>query len=384
MENKKPTLLILVDWFTPGFLGGGPIQSCKNVAFFLKDRMDVQVLTTDTDFNAAAPYPDITANQWIRNLDPGFTVYYAAKTGINRKQVKAVLQQCGADILYLNQLFSPLLVIYPLWLKLTGAIQGTVVLCPRGALYESALDVKRWKKAPFLFALRFLGIQKKIRFHATNEREKAAILKYFPGAVVRIADNLPNTQQPGWTSIPKDPGSLRCIFIARVHPIKNLLYLIERIIEADRNIHLTIIGPFEDKAYWEKCRQLIDSAPQGCTFEVLGPVPNQELSAYLQAHHLYVLPTQGENFGHSIFEAFLNGRPVLISDQTPWKNLKDNRSGWELPLDATQDFTTALQQAVDWNQADFDSWTKAAWNKAHEFIRNPELEKQYTELFHDA
>ncbi len=377
-------MLILVDWFTPGFLGGGPIQSCKNVAFFLKDRMEVKVLTTDTDFTETTPYPGIPADQWIRNLDPAFEVFYAAKKGLQAAKLKTVICNSQADIIYLNHLFSPLFVVYPLWLHFTGAIRSQVVLCPRGALYESALNVKRWKKTPFIFLFRLLGIHKKIRFHATNEREKAAILHYFPGAAVRIADNLPNTQQSAWTTIPKTPGSLRCIYIARVHPIKNLHFLIERIREAGKQIHLTIIGPFEDPAYWEKCRLLMEDAPSGCTFDVLGPVPNSELGTHLLAHHLYILPTQGENFGHSIFESLLHGRPVLISDQTPWKGLTAAKAGWELPLNDPESFTAALQEATAWDQSGFDSWTKGAWTLAHDFIHNPDLEKQYTELFYDA
>lgn len=384
MENKKPKLLILIDWFTPGFLGGGPIQSCKNVAFFMKDRMEVKVLTTDTDFTADAPYPDIPSNQWIRNLDPGFEVYYASRNGLTRQKIKQIIKQSGADVVYLNQLFSPLLVIYPLWLRFIGVIKCAVILCPRGALYESALDVKRWKKAPFLFVLRLLGVHKKIQFHATNEREKAAILNYFPGATVRIADNLPDTQQPAWKSLPKQPGSLRCLFVARVHPIKNLLYLIERICEAACRIHLTIIGPFEDGDYWEKCRKLMESAPSGCTFDVLGPVPNRDLGAHFQAHHIYALPTQGENFGHSIFEALLHGKPVLISDQTPWKDLAKEKAGWECPLGQPDAFTQRLREAASWDQTIYDAWSKAAWDKAHAFIHNPDLEKQYTALFYDT
>ena len=101
----------------------------------------------------------------------------------------------------------------------------------------------------------------------------------------------------------------------------------------------------------------------------------------LQQHHLFVLPTTGENFGHSIFEAFLAGRPVLISDQTPWLDLASKKTGWALSLDDPDAFVKAVGQAADWDQAQFLEWAQSAWHYAHDFIKNPELQRQYLNLF---
>jgi len=64
---KKKKLLVLVDWFWPGYKAGGPIKSCVNLCAALNKEYDIYVLTTDTDHGETAPYPDIASNQWLYN-----------------------------------------------------------------------------------------------------------------------------------------------------------------------------------------------------------------------------------------------------------------------------------------------------------------------------
>lgn len=379
MDKKK--VLVLVDWFAPGYKAGGPIQSCVNFAFTMKEAFDVLVLTTDTDHGDTVPYEGIPAGRWINNIHPGFKVNYLPKATINRAAVKKEILASDADYIYLNHLFSPLFVVYPLWLKYRGTLKGEIVLCPRGALYDSALSVKPWKKTPFLRLFRLLGIHKKIRFHATNQREKEAIERFFPGSRILIADNLPNANQPDFISVPKQAGKVKCIFIARIVPIKNLLFLLQALVKVKAEVELTVIGPVEDADYWETCQKVIARLPANIRVSYEGPKRNDQLMPILHAHHLSILPTTGENFGHSIFEALLAGRPVLISDQTPWLNLAAQKAGWDLPLTDPATFAHVIGQVGSWDQSVFDQWALSAWQYAHEFIKNPELTRQYLNLF---
>jgi len=379
MEKKK--ILVLVDWFAPGYKAGGPIQSCVNFAYSLKDLYDIYVLTTDTDHGESAPYPGIPTGQWISNLHPGFKVKYLQRSTLSIASLKKEMMALNAEYVYLNHLFSPLFVLYPLWLKYRGVLKSSIVLCPRGALYDSALSVKSWKKTPFLKIFRIMGIHRKILFHATNEREKTAILRFFPGSGIQIADNLPNSNQPGFLSCPKEPGSIKCVFIARIVPIKNLLFLLRALEHVKARVELSVIGPVEDKEYWEECQRKMGQLGSNIKVRYKGPKRNDELMAILQEHHVYILPTMGENFGHSIFEAFLAGRPVVISDQTPWLKLRTMKAGWDLPLNDPATFTRAVEEAAAWDQARFDEWAAAAWEYAHQFIENPELRGQYLSLF---
>lgn len=379
MSRQK--ILVLVDWFAPGYKAGGPIQSCLNFAFALKDRYDIYVLTTDTDHGETTPYEGIPTGQWLTNLDPGFKVKYLPGATLRAAMIRTEIVSLAPDFIYLNHLFSPLFVVYPLWLQYRKLIHGRVVLCPRGALYDSALSIKPWKKSPFLKAFRWLGIHRRILFHATNEREKEAILRFFPDSTIRIADNLPNSNQPEFQSCPKTVGSLKAIFVARIFPIKNLLYYLAALETVKTNVALTVVGPIEDRPYWEECTRKIEALPANIKVSYLGPKRNDELMPILQQHHIFVLPTTGENFGHSIFEALLGGRPVLISDQTPWLGLPARKAGWDLPLADPGAFARVTEQVGEWDQDHFDQWARAAWSYAHDFIRNPELQNQYAKLF---
>jgi len=380
MSKKK--ILVMVDWFVPGYKAGGPIQSCVNFVFAMKEDYAIYVLTTDTDHGETSPYEGIVSGQWTNPLHPDIHVFYLPKAGLSAAAIKQQIDAVQPDYVYLNHLFSPLFVVYPLWLKYRGALKSEIVLSPRGALYESALSVKRWKKTPFLQLFRMMRMPRKILFHATNQREKEAVLQHFPGSRVLIADNLPNMRQLPFTTLPKQPGTLKCIFISRIFPIKNLLFLLSAMEKVkDVRLELTVIGPIEDKAYWAECSRKVATLPGNVSVSYLGPKRNDELPALLAQHHLFALPTTGENFGHAIFEAFLAGRPVLISDQTPWLGLPAGKSGWDLPLDDPGAFTHRLEEAARWDQPAFDQWARGAWEHAARFIKNPELHDQYLKLF---
>ena len=371
----------MIEWFTPGYKAGGPIQSCVNVAYALKDAYDIYVLTTDTDHGEKEPYPTIESDRWIDDPTGAFKIFYAKKKGLTLNRLKQTILEIAPDYLYLNLLFAPYFSIYPLWLSYLGLLKSKVIVCPRGTLYDSALAVKPYKKKPFIKLFRGLGIHKRIRFHATNQREEQAIEKFFPTSKIVIADNLPNMNQPHFEGCEKKEGELKCIFIARIVSIKNLMFLLEVLREIKSKVLLTVIGPAEDKQYWNECEKKIAVLPSHIQVEYQGAKQNNELGAIMRQHHLFVLPTEGENFGHSIFESLLCGRPVLISDQTPWLKLAEKKIGWDLPLKKTDGFRMAIEEAAGWNQDRFDEYAKNAWQYAHDFISNPDLHKQYFQLF---
>jgi glycosyltransferase involved in cell wall biosynthesis len=297
------------------------------------------------------------------------------------KQIKELINEVNPDYVYLNHLFSPFFVIYPLWLKFRGVLPGRVVLCPRGALYDSALAVKPTKKKIFLQLFKWSGLPERISFHATNKREMQAVLDHFPRAIVKVADNPPKAQKDLYSGVKKDKGLLKCIFIGRVVPIKNLIFVLDLIQESEFNIELNIVGPVEDMEYWMLCQEKIKEMPTSCRVNYVGPLENKELNHLIRQHHLFILPTKGENFGHAIFESLSAGRPVLISDQTPWLNLEQNKAGWDLPLTDMKSFKDKLHFIANMEQDEYDEWGIGAWKFARGFFEKSELHQQYLELF---
>ncbi len=380
MNNKKK-ILILIEWFVPGYKAGGPISSCFNLCMALRENYEIFVLTTDTDHGDENPYPGLVSDKWLTNAYNGINVFYGKKKHFNSTKLIQILNELKADYIYLNLLFSPLFVIEPLWLKLWGKIDSKIIVCPRGCLYDSALSLKWYKKRPLLILYRWAGVQKKITFHATNEREEEAIEKYFPAAETVLANNLPDSDQKVFETYPKLVGTIKCIFIARIVPIKNLLYIIKILSDCKANVLLTVAGPIENEIYWNECKTAIAKLPSNINVDFLGPKPKNELPELVKSHHLFVLPTTGENFGHAIFDALLYGRPVLISDQTPWLQLKKYNAGWDLPLSEPLKFLSVIEELTACNQHQFDIYAKAAWEYAANFIANSTAKNQYLKLF---
>ena len=378
---SKKKLLILIDWFAPGFKAGGPIQSCINLCTALKGEYIIYVLTTDTDHGESEAYKGIACDTWLHNDELGVDIYYLKRKTLKAAQIAKQIAFIDADFIYLNHLFSPYFVVFPLWLKYTHQIKAKLIVCPRGALYDTALSLKIYKKRPLLYLYKWMGIHKQVTFHATNEREAVAIKKYFAGSEVVVANNLPDTNQPIFVSCKKEVGKLNCIFIARIVAIKNLLFLLQIIQQLKEIITLTIVGPVEDEAYWQECRRSISLMPANIIVNYAGAKPKYELCALIQQHHLFILPTTGENFGHSIFEAMLCGRPVLISDQTPWLNLEVQHAGWDLPLLKPEKFAAVIKKVAGYNQTQFDGCANGAWQYASDFIHHTVAKEQYLKLF---
>jgi glycosyltransferase involved in cell wall biosynthesis len=101
----------------------------------------------------------------------------------------------------------------------------------------------------------------------------------------------------------------------------------------------------------------------------------------MEAHHVFVLPTLGENFGHAIFEALSAGRPVLISNKTPWLNLREKETGWDLSLEDEQSWMKAIVEAAGWDQEIFDRWSRKCRDFAQKQVERADLNPAYLKLF---
>ena len=378
------SILILSDWFYPGFKAGGPIKSVTNLSIAIQKQFNVFVYTSDTDLNETEPYKNIESDTWLKVFnDSEVKVYYSSKKNQNSKTLKRVIQEVNPTCIYLNHMWSYRFVLQPLFITWWSFKNIKIVLCPRGAFFESALHHNKTylKKRLVLAIIKLLGIHKKIHFHATTEQEKKTIEHYFGKANITIANNLPDTHQPNISFINKETGSLKIIYIARILDIKNLKFLLTNLKQTTSPIELTIAGPIEDENYWASCKNIIDVLPSNIKVNYIGEVAPKDIIPLIQQYHLYCLPTKGENFGHSIFEAFVAGRPVLISNKTPWLNLQDSKVGWDVDIENDNSFVEPIQQALAWNQEEFNSYCKGAWQLAFDYINNPNLITDYSQLF---
>lgn len=376
----KKKILLFVDWFDPAFKAGGPIRSCVNFAMNTDDSFDIFVFTGDRDLGDDHPLKGIQTNTWI-NYKKDIKVYYASPDSLGLKSVRSIIDSIHPDFIYLNSVFSRVFTIYPLLLKRYYGVKARIILSPRGMLKPSALNFKPFRKKVFLWAMRTLGISAAIRFHATDDTEVFDVKKIFNRNEVFMASNFSSEAQTIQTLTPKQKGELSILFLGRIHPIKNLDYLINALMPMKGNVRLSVVGVMEQKEYWNYCTELIKRLPASVRVEFLGEIPHHLLAGILSKHHIFALPTKGENFGHAIFDALVAGKPVIISDQTPWRGLRERNAGWDLPLSNPDAFSEALQTTVDWNSEQYEAAAKAAFALSLEKARHDGLKEKYKQIF---
>ncbi len=361
-------------------MAGGPIQSSFNLITHLKNYYDFSVVTRDTDYTDAVPYNNIKSDEW-NTLPNGMRVYYFSQRKLNITNMRRLIKTEEFDIAYLNSMYSPRFTVMPLYLL--AKMNKEVIIAPRGMLAPSAIAIKSWKKKPFLLWLKNSNLIKDITFHAASLQETKHIANAFGDTItVKLAPNLPHKMEAA-PFIPrkKEQGEVRFLSIARVSPEKNLLYALELLQRIKGKVKFNIYGPVYDYAYWEKCKALLNKLPDNAEVNYLGPVAKEDTPACFKNAHFLLMPTRGENFGHTILEAMMYGCPAIISDQTPWVKLEEVKAGFDLPLDNKAAFISAVQKTVEMDSDEYKAWSENARQFALNFINNPDLLQQSIELF---
>ena len=378
MNAKKTTLLIFCDWYAPAFKAGGPIRSVVNFVDRFKDHYDIHIFTSDRDINEKKRLKNIEADKWLDR--DGYHIWYYSPGTMSYKKVKSVIADINPDKIYLNSMFSNM--IKPM---VAAYRSGRLIIAPRGMLRRSALAVKPFKKFMYLRLLKLMGLAPYLSFHSTGEEETKDIQRFFSKAKrIVLAPNLPVAVNKNLLQAEKAPGKLRIVFVGRLHPIKKLDFLLESLVRAKGDIALDIVATREDAKYWTACKKLIGLLQFRFDIKNYIDLPHAKIKPLLEKANLFVLPTEGENFGHAIFEALAVGCPVLISDQTPWQNLQAKKAGMDLPLSDLSAFTRAIQTFVDMEDAEWQKYRKGALTLAQDYENNLEAIAQYNQLFENA
>lgn len=367
---SKPQVLVFIDWYLPGFKAGGPVRSLANLVDHLRDRIDFHIVTTDTDYTENKPYPNVVPDQWTV-LPGGERVWYASRSGVNADVWKRLLAEKRWDTVYINGLYSRSFSIRPL-LLLKGSDQRRVVAV-RGMLAHGMMKHGALKKRGFLFAMRMLGAYKKVVFQATNAEEEQDVRKW----IARDAevDLVPNLGRKLFATAPpertKQSGELRLVSVARIAREKNTLFAIERLRRATGKVSFDLFGPIYDTAYWGACQQAITQLPANVTVMHKGTVDPDQVGALFTQYHALFMPSEGENFGHTMIEALAAGLPLLISDRTPWRELRAASAGWDLPLEDPRAFEKTIEALLVLDQNGFIGLSAGAFALGKRYLADP-------------
>ncbi|WP_160290220.1 glycosyltransferase [Flavihumibacter solisilvae] len=344
--------------------------------------MNFFVVTSDRDLGENSPFENISVNEWIPGLN-GEQVFYMSPYKKAFANTLQLLKSVKPDVVYFNSMFSSRFTIAPLIAIKSAGYKGRVILAPRGMLHKGALGFKSGKKKLFLSLFKTLGLHKKLEFHATDQQEYHDIMLFFPGNECSIVENIPGMNSLQASRIPKALGELRLVFVSRIHEKKNLHFLLEILGQANLpgSVLFDIYGYVDDKGYMAKCSRILAGLPGNIKVQFKGPLPNADVYNVLPNYHLFVLPTLGENFGHAIFEALNAGVPVVVSDRTPWRNLKEENAGWDLPLENGSAFKSAIEEVFVMDDTAFTVLSDGAKTKAKNFFEKMDYQHKYMKLF---
>ena len=378
--SAKETILILCDWFLPGSLAGGPIQSIVTLTKNLAKDLDFKIITTDRDLNSNKSYENIKINEWT--IFENRTVFYVSPENLTSEFILNLIKKTPHDVLYLNSLFSKFFAVFPLQWKKQRKLNSTIVLAPRGMLRDGALAVKPLKKKLFLRYAKTLGLFNDITWQSTSADETHEIKKRIhKKAIVIEAANFPYTPNH-FTTITKNTCELKLCFIARIVDIKNLLFAIDTL-KSIKNCKLIfdIYGPKEDENYWKQCEENAKQLPANISFNYKGFLKSNEVEDALNKYHALFLPTQTENFGHVIVQSLMQGRPVIISNNTPWQNLKKHNAGFDISLTDTLKFIESINELAKLNQTEYNIISNASLSYINKQLNIETIKENYLKMF---
>ncbi len=337
---------VLADYFLPGYLGGGQLRSVENFARTFRDQYSIRVITGDKDFGLAKPYP-LEAREVVRK-DSKIDVQYLPGGLSAFSMQRKLIQGNPPDLLYLNSVFSPLFALCPLIISSFGT-RIKVLIAPRGGLLSPALSSRAMTRSLYLTLARVFRLFRKVHWHATSDDEADAIVASGLGRQgIHIVPELPSSSEPFAKGLAplKRPGSLRLLFVGRIESHKGLARLLKWLHEVPGSVQLRIIGQVADEAYGDLCRFMASQLPTSTTIEWMGALPHARVLQEYCTSHLYVLPTQSENFGYTIQESLQAGCPVLTSMSTPWKDLASLGAGVVCHLEDEAAWISALRRFV--------------------------------------
>jgi glycosyltransferase involved in cell wall biosynthesis len=376
------TILIFTDWYVPGFRAGGPIQSVYNLSLLLSKHFKVKVVCRDRDLSALESYSNIEVNTWLE-LGPQHHVMYLDAKGQCVSSIKQIIKDNKENTLIINGLYSFKFSILPAFLSSYFNIKNTFISV-RGMLHQSALTVKPFKKQLFLAFSRGFGLYKKAVLLATNQAEYEEIKRIFPRLQIQIAPNIPMHPelvkfQTG--NFKNDNQIVRFLFLGRLAPEKNPLAVLQAFQKIKSPCQVTFCGSARDSSYLETFKSAMRLMPSHIDCRHIDEVPHTQITEILTANDVMILPSLGENFGHAIFESFLHGIPVIIGNNTPWKNMQDLKAGLEVdPIDI-EAIQSAIKVFLEMDPNTYKVWQTGAKAMAENYFNDNNFEELYLQLF---
>jgi len=325
--------------FYPATFYGGPISATWDLSKKLAENgHEIYVSTTNANGDKKLA---VECNGFFEKENNVFVKYYNEQI-INKFSLSFLFGIWSdikkSDIVYIQYLFH-----YTVLFSLLFSViqKKRIIVCPRGSFSVFTLN----NKLPFikLLWLNFFikPIVQKIVWQASSYLEEGDILNKFPNADVNIIndgidfDSFQNSITVSrnellnkFTGVTSNEVSNVFFSMGRLHKIKGFDVLIDAFnlfLEKDKNAKLIIAGG--DDGIGEKLKDQILKLNLGSSVFLIGAVNFEDKKLLLNNCDYFTLASEFESFGIVIAEALSCGKPVVVSNKTPWKDIQINNCG---------------------------------------------------------
>lgn len=373
----KSKVVIFISHYLPGYKMGGPLNSIIGITEYLNQYFRFHIISSDRDMGDSEPFKEIETNTWqelsnikVKYLKAGINYYFNVYKDLSKNQY---------DTIYLNSFFDfkfSIFIVLLFRLKLLNC--NKIILAPRGELFPVSLSFGKIKKQVFLSISKFFNLHGAVTWHSTNVKESETIINLFKNVELKMVEVLANNES---YLIPKksknsENNFLRIIYLSRISKDKNLIYTFKTLMKVRSKVQFHIYGPIEDNYIWNECIDKMKELPKNITVKYMGGVKKEDVRKTFSKYDLFFFPTHNENYGHVINESLSVGTSVLISNNTPWRELDSNGLGWDFSLKENDLFVEVIE---DFSKLSSDN----KYQKREDVLKNYKVYTKKENLIND-
>ena len=375
----RDKVLIFNGYYLPAKNYGGPATSIYNLVENCSQELEFYIIVANHDYGDSSVFPGISID-WMKVGQAN--VLYVEDKSFTYKNVDKWIREVSPKVVYLGGILAPRNLIY---IRACKKNNIPIIVPPRGEICENAIEIKSYKKKPYLFLLNKFKIYSKCFFHTTAKNETDGLKKYLSIPNERIYQ-LPNISRPikKGNRVAKKENNLNAVYLARICTSKNLKEALNALRNVKHTVKYQVYGAIEDRAYWEECEKIIRELPSNISVIYKGIADPSEIEEIFNESECFIFPTVTENYGHSIAEALSNGCPCIIPrGTTPWDDI-DGKGGELYELGNIEDLRKKVDYFAEMDDYTFSSYINELYIYLRKRINNDEIIREYVHMFKEV
>jgi hypothetical protein len=93
---KRIRVLAFVDYYLPGYKGGGPAHSVSRLASHVSEETEFFVFTRDRDLGDERPYPEVARGEWTER--GGVKCHYSRPDQLGLRSILRAVRDVRPDV----------------------------------------------------------------------------------------------------------------------------------------------------------------------------------------------------------------------------------------------------------------------------------------------